>query len=73
MARPAQAPFLLSACQLSVPRVSGGATSVPAGDATPGFPVSVPDTLSPKPDLPSTGEWIDNAYVNYPAPGKVGL
>jgi len=73
--------FLLSACQVSVPRVSGGATSVPAGDATPGLPVSVPDTLSPKPDLPSTGQWIDNAYVNYPAhpaksateaPGKGG-
>jgi putative aldouronate transport system substrate-binding protein len=73
--------FLLSACQQSVPRVSGGATSVPTGDAAPGFPVSVPDTPSPKPDLPSTGNWIDNAYVNYPAhpaksateaPGKGG-
>ncbi|GAC1317694.1 MAG: extracellular solute-binding protein [Chloroflexota bacterium] len=39
-----------------------------AGAAVPnGYPVSVPDTFSPKPDLPSTGTWIDNAYNNYPA------
>jgi putative aldouronate transport system substrate-binding protein len=45
------------------------AASAPSkpGAAPSGYPVSVPDTLSPKPDLPSPGNWIDNAYLNYPA------
>jgi len=46
-----------------------------------GYPVSLLDTFSPKPDLPSTGTWIDSAYLNYPpnppkssteAPGRGG-
>ncbi|MBV9581932.1 MAG: hypothetical protein JO057_25405 [Chloroflexi bacterium] len=51
---------------------SGSATAAPtaasnAAAAPSGYPVSVPDTFLPKPDLPSTGQWIDNAYANYPA------
>src|SRR5579884_824121 len=57
--------LLLSACQ---PAPTPAATAAPASAASPrGYPTSVPDTLSPKPDLPSTGQWIDNAYLNYPA------
>lgn len=60
----------------SAPKPTAGATAPPSG-----YPVSVPDTFSPKPDLPSTGNWIDNAYLNYPtnpvksaleAPGRGG-
>jgi putative aldouronate transport system substrate-binding protein len=60
-----------------------GATAQPTAGAptAAGYPVTLADTLSPKPDLPSTGHWIDNAYLNYPsnpprssteAPGRGG-
>ena len=54
---------LATACQ------AAPSAQAPAAAATPspgGYPTTVPDTLSPKPDLPSTGQWIDNAYSNYP-------
>jgi putative aldouronate transport system substrate-binding protein len=64
--------FLVNACQpapaASPTTTAGpGATASKPAAAASGYPVSVPDTFAPKPDLPSTGNWIDNAYVNYPA------
>src|SRR4051794_26696652 len=45
---------------------SAAAQPTAAAPTAAGYPVSLVDTFSPKPDLPSTGQWIDNAYVNYP-------
>jgi putative aldouronate transport system substrate-binding protein len=74
--------FLASACQPATPASTGstattartGATTEPAGVAQPGgtalprgYPVTVSATGGPPPDFPSTGAWIDNGYVNYPA------
>ena len=67
--------FLLNACQpppagsstTAPPAAAPGASAPKPAAAAGGYPVTVPDTFAPKPDLPSTGNWIDNAYVNYPA------
>lgn len=62
--------FLLSACQPTAPQSPAARSATPStagAGAASGYPISVPDTFSPKPDLPSTGQWIDNAYTNYPA------
>jgi putative aldouronate transport system substrate-binding protein len=58
--------LLASACQSAPAAPAPAATAAPATGPG-GYPTTVPDTLSPRPDLPSTGQWIDNAYNNYPA------
>lgn len=42
-------------------------TGVGASSFPPGYPVTIPATGAPPPDLPSTGMWVDNGYDNYPA------
>src|SRR4051794_7365093 len=39
-------------------------TGVGASSFLPGYPVTIPATGAPPPDLPSTSMWVDNGYDN---------